>query len=293
MLFRGYGAQCCFFLLGLVLTIQASAADIAEGEYLARIGGCIFCHTEDAARPLSGGRAIATPFGVLYTPNISPDPETGIGKWSFSQFAEAMRNGRAPDGHRYYPAFPYTSFTRINDADLQSLFAWLSRQSAFVQVSRASELVWPMSQRALLMGWQSFYFDPGQYQYDEQRSPAWNRGAYLVQGVSHCAECHTSRDILGGLIKRRFMAGARLPSAHWAPNLTPHVEGLQAWSDSDIAQYLLDGHSEYTRKARDEMREVIDNETRFMSDEDRLAIASYLMTLAAQPTRAPLRKSWK
>ncbi|HEY5598718.1 MAG TPA: cytochrome c, partial [Kiloniellales bacterium] len=176
---------------------------VARGAYVFRAAGCYACHTDSKNKgaPLAGGRALVTPFGTFYTPNITPDPATGIGAWPVADLARALREGLAPDGSHFYPAFPYTSYTGMIDQDVGDLRAYLMAQPPVVQANRPHELYLPFRLRALVSVWKWLFFTPGRLAEEPTRDAAWNRGAYLVQALGHCGECHTPRDALGGLNK--------------------------------------------------------------------------------------------
>ena len=202
--------------------------DAKRGEYVAKAGGCLGCHTETrtGAAPFAGGRALRTPFGTVYGPNITPHPAAGIGAWSEADFVRAMREGRRPDGAHYYPAFPYTSFTRISDGDLRDLWSYLRSLKPAEQPSKPHELGFFYRWRFLLVFWKWFFFTPGPFVADAGKSATVNRGAYLVQALGHCGECHTPRNFLGGLKKDRALAGGKLDEGKAtpvnSPNLTPN-----------------------------------------------------------------------
>lgn len=257
-------------------------SNLSAGEMLARAAGCVLCHSSEDGPALAGGRALSTPYGLIYSPNISPDREHGIGTWTFAEFDRAVRTGIAPAGHYYFPAFPYPSFRLLSAADVRAIFDYLQTQPAQSQRNRPDELHWPFNQRALLGLWRALHFKEGEFVPDATQSTRWNRGAYLVQAVSHCGECHSPRDALGGVRQRYALTGARLGSGHYAPNLSPHPKALAAWSEIDLADYLATGRSDYTRRARDEMRESIEGASRYLSAEDRLAIAEYLLSSPAR-----------
>ncbi|MEW6330619.1 MAG: cytochrome c [Pseudomonadota bacterium] len=275
------------FLLWLAVTAPAGAdGDVPrQGEYLFRAAGCAGCHTDtdNQGAPLAGGRALHTPFGVFYTSNITPDPDTGIGRWSENDFVRALREGISPRGEHYYPAFPYTSYTQLSDADLHAMWTWLRGLKPVRQVNKPHALPWYLRWRATLNVWKWMFFDPGPYQPQADKPPAWNRGAYLANAVTHCAECHTPRNLLGGLKRSRWLAGNRdgVDDAK-IPNITPDRKtGIGRWSESDIAAYLETGMTPDGDFAGDAMAEVIDNSTSHLSADDRRAIAIYIKSLPA------------
>jgi mono/diheme cytochrome c family protein len=264
-----------------------SAADDAlpQGEYLFHSAGCATCHTQEDNKgpPLAGGRALKTTFGTFYSSNITPDPDTGIGRWSEADFRRALREGISPEGKHYYPAFPFTSYSQLTDADLRALWKYLLSRQPVRQANRPHELPWYLRARPLLSFWKMLYFRPGVFQPLADKPPAWNRGAYLVKAVAHCGECHTPRHFFGGFKEAQYLAG----NPHGVddtkiPNITPDRKtGIGKWSASDIADYLETGMTPDGDFAGDLMADVIDNSTSVLTREDRRAIASYLKSLPA------------
>ncbi|ABI56511.1 c-type cytochrome [Alkalilimnicola ehrlichii MLHE-1] len=256
---------------------------VTRGEYVMRAGGCVSCHTprDEDAEFLAGGRALETPFGTFYGPNITPDPEYGLGDWSLDDFIGAMTEGRAPDGRHYYPVFPYTSYTRMRRQDLEDLWAYLQSLEPVSQPNRPHELHWHVRWRLPLAGWKWLNFEPGEFEPDPSRSETWNRGAYLVHALSHCAECHTPRTRTGGLDRDRWLAGARDgPEGETAPNITPHREtGIGRWSERHLVRYLDFGMDPDGDFAGGLMGEFIDESSSHLSDDDRRAIAHYILSL--------------
>lgn len=260
-----------------------AGSDAARGEYVFRAAGCYACHTDEdgGGAALAGGPALRTPLGTFYAPNITPDPVHGIGRWSEQDFERALTQGIAPGGSPYYPAFPYTAYTRMRSEDLRALWAYLRAVPAAAQPSRPHELPWPLGYRWVVWGWRWLYFEPGPLRGDPARGPAWNRGAYLVEAMAHCAECHTPRDWLGGLRDRMRYAGATEgPEGGAVPNITPDREtGIGRWRADDLAYYLATGATPSGDYAGGAMAEVIDHGTRHLDEADRLAIASYILAL--------------
>ena len=187
----------------LVPAARADDALIAHGEYLARAGDCIACHTDPGGALFAGGRAMPTPFGTLYSTNITPDRDTGIGDWSADHFYGAMHTGRFPDGGLIYPAMPFASYTKVTRADSDAIFAYLRSVPPVHQPNRPNDLHFPYNNRSLILGWRTLFFNEGEYQPDPAKSAEWNRGAYLVQGLGHCGMCHTPINALGGNSHRR------------------------------------------------------------------------------------------
>jgi mono/diheme cytochrome c family protein len=279
-----YG-HTAFFLLLVVAAVPPVAADeaIRQGEYLFHAAGCANCHTDEKNKvaPLAGGRALKTPFGTFYSPNITPDPETGIGRWCEADFVRALREGIDNEGNHLYPAFPYTSYTQFTDTDLRALKTYLFSQKPVRQVNKEHELPWYLRSRTSLSIWKMLFFSPGPFQPQPDQSVAWNRGAYLATAVAHCDECHTPRNFLGGFKESQRFAGNHdgVDGAE-APNITPdNKTGIGKWSQSDLVEYLETGAMPNGDYAGDAMAEVIDNSLSHLTKDDRKAIAVYVMSL--------------
>lgn len=275
-------------LLGLIVAAApAGAVDAAmqQGEYLFRAAGCANCHTDDKNKgaPLAGGRALQTPFGTFYTSNITPDPDTGIGRWSEADFLRALREGISPWGEHFYLAFPYTSYTQLTDADLRAIWTYLRSLKPVRQANKPHELPWYLRSRATLRIWKMLFFKPGPFQPQPDQSSARNRGAYLVNAVTHCGECHTPRNLLGGFKKSRHLAGnPRGVDDTKAPNITPDRKtGIGKWTENDLVYYLGTGATPDGDYAGDVMAEMIDNSTSYLTNDDRRAIAVYIKSLPA------------
>src|SRR5579871_4175050 len=189
-----------------------SFTQIEKGRYLVRAGDCFACHTESGGAPFAGGRAIVTPFGTIYSTNITPDPDTGIGRWSEQDFYRAMHEGIRRDGSHLYPAFPYPWFTRITRDDVRAIKAYMDRVAPVRRANKPTELFWPLNWREAMAAWDKLYFHDGTYAADGHKSAAWNRGAYLVEGLGHCGACHTSRNILGAAKVNESLQGGRFGS---------------------------------------------------------------------------------
>ena len=263
---------------------SASAqGDAKRGEYLAKAGGCLGCHTEDKkdAAPFAGGRALKTPFGTFFGPNITPHPQAGIGKWAEADFVRAMRHGRRPDGANYFPAFPYPSFTKINDRDLGDLWAYLRALPPSSRASQPHDLGFPFGWRFLVTVWKWFFFTPGPYLPAPGVADIINRGAYLVQALGHCGECHTPRNFLGGPKRGRFLAGGKRPEGKDVPNLTP--TGLKKWRDKDFKDFLVTGINSDGDVPAEAMGEVIRNTTSQLTPQDLAALIAYLRSLPPLP----------
>lgn len=269
---------------------------LAKGRYLATAGNCISCHTREGGEPFAGGLGFKTDFGTIYSTNITSDPAAGIGKWSLEQFTRAMREGIDADGVHLYPAFPYTAFTKISDADMAELFAFVKSIPASSYKPPQNEMGFPFNQRALMGIWNSLFFKPGTFTANASQTEEWNRGAYLVEGLGHCSACHSPRNFLGAEQADQAMSGGvfydKVPNGEirqWAGvNLTSADSGLKSWSAADIAAYLKTGHS--ARSASyGPMNEVIGNSTRNLTDADITAMSVYLKSLPAIE-RSPVTK---
>ena len=260
-------------------------APMSRGEYLYKLSGCENCHTDrehDGAR-LAGGRKLVTPLGVFYTPNITPDRDTGIGRWSEKDFIRALREGKRPDGANYYPSFPYTSYTRLSDTDMKALWGYLRAVPAARQPDEPHELPWYLRWRPLLTFWKWLYFDAGAYQPVAAKTAQWNRGAYLVQGAAHCGECHTPRNLLGGYRKGYLLAGTMTgPEGAVVPNITPDKQfGIGKWKRPELVQYLSSGIRTDGDCAGSLMAEIIDNGLKYLPPGDLEAIAAYVAEVPA------------
>jgi len=255
-------------------------AQIARGLYLARAANCMACHTARGGQPYAGGRIIATPFGNLVSPNITPDAATGIGSWSAADFWRAMHNGKSKDGSFLYPAFPYPNYTKITRADSDDLYAYLRTIAPAKRPNEAHALRFPYNQRIVLAFWRALYFRPGVYRDDPSRTAEWNRGAYLVQGAGHCSACHTGRNALGATVADADLAGGTIPMLDWyaSPLTSDAVAGLGDWSIPDIAALLKTGVSP-RGTVFGPMTDVVKGSLEHLSDEDAKAMASYLKSL--------------
>jgi mono/diheme cytochrome c family protein len=264
-----------------------AAESVARGAYLFRAAGCAPCHTDPKRKrePLAGGPALQTPFGTFYGPNITPDPEHGIGRWSDADFLRALRQGLAPDGSHYYPVFPYTSYAGMTDRDALDLKAYLLTRAPVARPDRAHEVAFPFNFRFLLGPWKALFFEPRPFVPDPVRPAAWNRGAYLVEHLGHCGECHTPRNWLGAKDGARKLAGnPKGPDGKKVPNITPEPkDGLGTWRAGDITFYLKTGFRPDAEAAAGAMSEVIEQGTSHLSDADRAGIAVYLLSLPPVP----------
>lgn len=258
---------------------SAQAANARRGEYLAAAGGCASCHTVDAkdAVPYAGGVRIPTPFGVFYGPNITPHRVAGIGRWTERDFIRAMREGVRPDGEHYFPAFPYIAYTKVSDADLRDLWAYLRSLRASDRPSQPHELAPGFGQRYAVGAWKFLYFSPRRFVPEAAASPAVSRGAYLVQALGHCDACHTPRTALGGPVDERHMAGGVGADGAEAPGLTPAT--LSRYSDAELIELLATGVTPDGDVLADDMDLVVRNTTGRLTPADRAAIVAYLRTL--------------
>ena len=255
----------------------------ARGAYLARAGNCQDCHTPRGGAPYSGGRGIPTPFGTVYSSNLTPDPQTGLGAWNALDFRRAMQNGRSRDGRLLYPAFPYDATTRISDADADALFAYLRSLPAVAQPNRPHALRFPYDTQLALAVWRALYFRPGRFEPDAAQPAAWNRGAYLVQGLGHCAACHAERNALGASRDPLGLAGGLMPLQHW---LAPALAGGQP--ADRLATLLKNGVAEGDALLGP-MAEVALHSTQHLQADDLQAIGKYLQSLPAAAPPAPGR----
>ena len=264
---------------GAGITPAAAQGDAKRGEYLVKAGGCMACHTEEKkdAVPYAGGRALKTPFGTFYGPNITPHLQAGIGRWTEADFINAMRHGRRPDGANYFPAFPYPSFTKVVDSDLRDIWAWLRTLPPNTRANQRHDLRFPFGFRFAVTFWKWLYFTPGTFASAPGATPAVNRGAYLVQALGHCGECHTPRSFLGGPKRDRLLAGGKTPEGKDVSNLTP--ASLKKWSDKELADFLVTGSTPDGDVPAEAMGEVITNTTSQLTPQDLAALMAYLRTL--------------
>jgi mono/diheme cytochrome c family protein len=279
-LMRAWRAATLLLLLAAAHGGASAQGDAKRGAYLAKAAGCIGCHTEakENATPYAGGRALKTPFGTFYGPNITPHRGAGLGRWNEADFLRALRLGVRPDGAHYFPAFPYPSFTRMTDADLRDLWAYLRTLPPSARRNQAHDLRFPFGWRFLVTGWKWLFFSPGPFAADPNRTPRLNRGAYLVEALGHCGECHTARNFLGGLKRGRFLAGAaKGPEGDRVPNLTP--SRLKKWSDDELTGFLQTGLKPDGDVPAETMGEVIRNTTAELTPEDLAAMIAYLRSL--------------
>jgi mono/diheme cytochrome c family protein len=262
-----------------------NVAQLRRGQYLVTAGDCMSCHLRDGGQPLAGGLGLATPFGVIYSANITSDKDTGIGNWTGDQFYRAMHDGIDDEGNNLYPAFPYPWFRLISREDDDAILAFLKTTPAVKYTPPRSELPFPLNFRSLVKGWNLLYLGSQDFAADANQSPEWNRGAYLVNGPAHCSACHTAKNAFGADVSGRRFQGGRLDN--WvAPDLTANDRtGLGNWNLEDIAEFLRTGRNVHAG-AGGSMADVITYSSSLMSDTDRHAIAVYLKSLAASPSPA-------
>jgi mono/diheme cytochrome c family protein len=266
---------------------EPSHAMVERGRYLAEAGDCAACHTAPGGEPFAGGRAVPTPFGTIYSTNITPDKETGLGNWTEDEFYKAMHEGIRRDGKHLYPAFPYPWYTKLSREDVDAIKAFLETLPPVRRENKASELPWPLSVREVMSGWNAMFFHAGEYKPDPGQSAEWNRGAYLVEGLGHCGACHTPKNVVGAVKTKHRLEGGY--GENWyATSLTNDVrDGLGDWTADDIVKYLKTG-SNLKGAATGPMAEVIENSTQHLSDADLRAIDTYLKGIpSSQKAQAP------
>ena len=275
----------------------AESGELKRGQYLFYAAGCKGCHTDvkNKGKPLAGGRRLKTPFGTYYSPNITPDKKTGIGKWTDADFVRALRQGIAPDGGHYFPVFPYPSYSGITDRDILDIKAYIFSTAPVRAINRPHDVSPPFGWRFLLPLWKALYFTPEPFQAEPARSKQWNRGAYLVRALAHCGECHTPRNLLGAVITAKELAGnSQGPDGGIVPNITPDKKtGIGKWSHGDLEDLLDSGMLPDGDFAGSEMGEVIDQSTSRLTKADRKAIVDYIRSIAPVENRLEAKKKKK
>lgn len=268
------------------LSANSPESLVEHGEYMVHIAGCANCHTENNDEPFAGGKELKTGFGTFYSPNITPDLESGIGNWSEADFIRALQQGLSPKGEHYYPAFPYTSYSKMSMDDMLAIKAYLNSLTPIKKHNKPHIIAWPGSDRGMLGFWKSLNFEPGSYRTHPGKSSLWNRGAYLVDAVTHCGECHTPRYSSGGAMKNRYLSGAPKGSnAFPTPNITRHnKDGIGHWSKPQVMAFLVSGMTPDARKVRGDMHKVIEESTSKLNNHDLNAMAEYLITIPPIPT---------
>lgn len=303
----GSGGSTAFFLLVAALSLGGcagqsaldpintpartsfDAASIARGAQLAAVGNCNVCHTASSGRPYAGGRPLKTPFGTVYSTNITPDPETGIGRWSEAAFVRAMRDGLDREGRSLYPAFPYDHFTKLTDDDLKAIYGFIMTREAVHEESRANELRFPFGFRSLISVWKLLFLERGAFQADSSKTPEWNRGAYLVEGLGHCGACHTPRNLLGAEKKGEHLAGGDAEGWH-SPALNAASPSPVPWTGEQLQKYLASGLVDQHAITAGPMAPVVHNLSA-VPEQDLRSIAAYLATIAGPPGADRQKKS--
>lgn len=269
------------YILGFITFSAIAQTPDKNGEYLALAGDCISCHTAPGGKPYAGGLKMQTPFGYLLSPNITPDIETGIGSWSKDDFARALHDGVNKKGQDLYPAMPFTSYTKVTRADVDAIYDYLRTLKPVSNAVKVNQLDFPFNIRSSMMVWRELFFKPGFFKPDPKQSDAWNRGAYLVEGLEHCSACHSPRNIMGAIKPSKEFTGAVI-DGWYALNLTSApIVGLGSWSSQEIANYLKTGKNPGKTTAFGPMEEVVHNSTSHLKDTDLLAMATYLKSLPA------------
>jgi mono/diheme cytochrome c family protein len=280
--------------LAVALTLAAPAhaqqTPMQRGEYLARAGDCVSCHTAVGGAPFAGGLRLDTPFGYMLAPNITPDPETGIGRWTRDDFYRALHHGVNKRGQDMYPTMPYDFYTRATREDIDALYAYLQTVKPVRNAVTVNHLYFPFDQRWSMAAWRELYFTEGVYKPNPSKSAAWNRGAYLVEGFGHCSDCHSPRNLLGGIEKSKDFNGAVI-DGWFALDLTSDIAtGLGAWTADEIATYLKTGSYKGKTTTLGPMAEVVGNSLRYLTDADLQAMAEYLKSI---PPESRLRTGRK
>lgn len=291
------GAGLFFFLphgLGQVAATKKQPvgdALVARGEYLATAADCAACHTTKGGKPFAGGLAFKLPFGTIYSSNITPDAEHGIGGWSEAEFVRALKSGIGKHGEDLYPAFPYTSYALLSDDDALAIFAYLKSLAPAASEAPQSDLAFPFNQRWLMRGWKLLFLPKSEMAQEPTRDAEWNKGAYLVEALAHCGECHTPRGLMFERQQAQALSGGDVEG--WkAWNITSDKEnGIGAWSDEELASYLSTGHAEGRGSASGGMREAVDLSLSKLPSEDIRAMISYLRTVPPVAGDSDLRKS--
>jgi mono/diheme cytochrome c family protein len=290
--------SAAFYVLTIPQTLSADtlpprAPDLGNGETMFNIGGCASCHAtpkQDNRLQLGGGLALTSPFGTFKVPNISPDRKAGIGGWSELQFVNAMLKGVGANGEHLYPSFPYTSYQRMAMDDVRDLFGYLRSLPPVTTRSEPHQLPFPVSVRRAVGTWKLLFLDGKPFAPDPSKDAVFNRGAYLIEGPGHCAECHSTRNLLGAVEPaKRFAGGTNPTGTGWIPNITPHADGLAAWSEKDWEYFLENGLTPDGYAVEGEMADVIANVSKLRA-EDRRAMTVYLKGLPPRPGAKPANK---
>jgi cbb3-type cytochrome c oxidase subunit III len=282
-------AALCGGIASTAFAQNASFEKLQRGKYLVDAGDCVSCHTKPQdGKPFAGGRPIETPFGTIYSPNITPDRDSGIGAWSDDDFYRAVHSGIGPDGKRLYPAFPYPYFTKMTREDVLAMRAYLNTLTPVNNRRPEAELIWPLQYRVFMRGWDWLFFHEGTFAPDPQKSAEWNRGAYLVEGPGHCGACHTPKNALGGDKTSEPLQGNQIQN-WFAPELANDSRsGLGAWSVDDIVEYLKTGRNSHSG-ATGLMAEAVANSTSKLTDADLHAIAVYIKDVSGPSAGTPAK----
>jgi mono/diheme cytochrome c family protein len=283
------GALACILFAGVTYSSEEFSPDVEAGHYLVVAANCSGCHTQSADKPFAGGVALKSVFGTVYSTNITPDAETGIGRWTQEDFTRALREGVGLNGEHLYPAFPYTAFTQLTDSDIAAIYRYLKTLAPARSAAPQNDLGFPYNQRALLRIWKALYFNPVRFVPSASRSNEWNRGAYLVNALGHCGSCHSPRNFLGAEKEKWAMTGGTIidqvgndRARDWSStNLTEHPNGLKSWSVEDLQSYLWRGTS-FRADVFGVMNNVVMNSTRHLTPADARAMAVYIKSLAPQ-----------
>ena len=282
---RLFRTKCLAAVLGLTgcfcsMSVALASEDLLEhGRYVFYAAGCVSCHTSDQL--MAGGRPVVTPFGTFYPPNITPHREYGIGAWTEEDIVRALREGLNPQGEHYYPAFPYPSYTRITRQDMRALYAYLMTLPASSRKIRPHDLLWPYSSRPMVAYWKVGGFTPGEFSANPEKSPQWNRGAYLADALGHCSECHTTRDYLGTPRHDRYLAGTCTgPDGRRVPNITPDREtGIGHWTCEELMTFLKTGRRPDGSYTDSLMAEVLGTSCMRLTGDDLHSLVIYLQSL--------------
>ncbi|MCJ0974365.1 cytochrome c [Pseudomonas sp. PS1] len=288
---RGRACLAGAMLMTAGSTLAATPDDespLTRGEYLTRAGNCLSCHTREGGAPFAGGVPFETPYGTLYSTNITPDPDTGIGRWDDDDFIRAMHEGIGRQGEHLYPAFPYTAYTLMSRDDVLAIKSYLDNVESVAYQPPENQLVFPFDQRALLAAWKFVNFDAARFEPVSDQDEEINRGAYLSEAVGHCGECHTPRTLTQGLDSKQHYAGATQQG--WtAWNITSGARGIGNWSEQKLLNYLSTGHQRGEAVAGGPMAEVVSDSLSWLSEQDLRAIARYLMQVPAKDGQVPAR----
>jgi mono/diheme cytochrome c family protein len=270
-----------FVAVGCANPVWAEPSEVQRGEYLARVGDCLSCHTANSGEAFAGGNRLNTPFGYMLASNITPDPDTGIGRWTADQFYRALHEGVNAHGEAMYPTMPYDFYTKASREDIDAIYAYLKTVKPVKNAVDVNHLRFPFNQRWSMAVWRELYFSEGGYKPNSAMSASWNRGAYLVEGLGHCSDCHSPRNFLGGIEKKKEFTGA-LNDGWFGVDLTSDIAtGLGGWTIDEIASYLKTGAASGKTTALGPMREYVRTSTSHLSDADLKAMGEYLKSIPA------------